>query len=144
MNRKYNLKLRSEEYNTPVLKSFINGILHDINCSKNKLNEIRTVATELFSNTVYHAYPNKCDNLCLDVNIEIELTKNKLKLIVRDFGVGIEDIEKAKQPMFTTKGNEFRARLGFTIVDLFTESYEIASAPGFGTKVTATINLKGK
>lgn len=142
MNRKYNLTLRSEEYNTSVLRSFIIGILHDINCSQNKLNEIRTVVTELFSNTIYHAYPNKCDNLCSDVNIKIELTKNELKLIVRDFGVGIEDIEKAKQPMFTTKGNESRDGLGFTIVDIFAKSCKIFSRPGFGTKVTAIINLE--
>ena len=141
MIRNYKLTLRSEEYNVPVLRTFIMGVLHDVNCSQNKIREIKSVASELFLNTIHHAYLMRADNLCLDVNIEIELMKNKLKLTVEDFGVGIEDIEKAKEPMFTTKGNESRAGIGFTIVEGFTESYKIISNHNFGTKVIAVINL---
>lgn len=96
-----------------------------------ELGDIRTAVSEAVTNCIVHAYPNELGIITLRCRI---LKDNTLDIVVKDRGVGIPDVEKAMQPMFTTGGAE-RSGMGFTIMDSFMTSMTITSLPGKGTTV---------
>ena len=96
-----------------------------------ELGDIRTAVSEAVTNCIVHAYPDKLGIITLRCRI---LKDNTLDIVVKDRGVGIPDVEKAMQPMFTTGGAE-RSGMGITIMDSFMTSMTISSAPGKGTVV---------
>ena len=96
-----------------------------------ELGDIRTAVSEAVTNCIVHAYPNELGIITLRCRI---LKDNTLDIVVKDRGVGIPDVEKAMQPMFTTGGVE-RSGMGFTIMDSFMTSMTITSLPGKGTTV---------
>ena len=96
-----------------------------------ELGDIRTAVSEAVTNCIVHAYPDELGIITLRCRI---LKDNTLDIVVKDRGVGIPDVEKAMQPMFTTGGAE-RSGMGFTIMDSFMTSMTITSIPGKGTTV---------
>lgn len=96
-----------------------------------ELGDIRTAVSEAVTNCIVHAYPNELGIITLRCRI---LKDNTLDIVVKDRGIGIPDVEKARQPMFTTGGVE-RSGMGFTIMDSFMTSMTITSIPGKGTTV---------
>ena len=95
---------------------------------------IKAAVTEAINNVVDHAYANnnyEFDNIILYCRLD----ENKLSVTVSDKGIGIDDLNKAKTPLFTT-GSEFEhSGMGFTIMEQFSDSIYIASKSGVGTKV---------
>lgn len=96
-----------------------------------ELGDIRTAVSEAVTNCIVHAYPDELGIITLRCRI---LKDNTLDIVVKDRGVGIPDVEKAMQPMFTTGGVE-RSGMGLTIMDSFMTSMTITSIPGKGTTV---------
>ncbi len=96
-----------------------------------ELGDIRTAVSEAVTNCIVHGYPEKLGTITLRCRI---LKDNVLDIVIKDRGVGIADVEKAKQPMFTTGGAE-RSGMGFTIMESFMTDLTITSAPGKGTTV---------
>ncbi|MGM9578567.1 MAG: anti-sigma F factor [Evtepia sp.] len=97
-----------------------------------ELGDIKTAVSEAVTNAIVHAYPDTLGKVELKLRL---YPGNELEIIVRDWGVGIPDIEKARTPLFTT-GNEERSGMGFTIMESFMDSLKVKSAPGKGTTVT--------
>ena len=108
------------------------GFLIDLDLKLNFINGVKTLISEAVTNAIVHgclSNPNKFVNFSLsydDVNIYVE---------VEDKGVGILDIEKAKEPLYSTKIDEERADLGFTIMEVFSDKLDIKSQINVGTKV---------
>ena len=98
----------------------------------NELEDINTAVSEAVTNAIVHAYPDALGKVSLKARV---CPDNILELTVRDLGRGIPDVEKARQPMFTTGGEE-RSGMGFTIMESFMDKLLIRSAPGRGTTVT--------
>jgi len=96
-----------------------------------ELGDIRTAVSEAVTNCIVHGYPDNLGIITLRCRI---LKDNVLDIVIKDRGVGIPDVEKAKQPMFTTGGAE-RSGMGFTIMESFMTSLSITSSPGKGTTV---------
>ena len=84
------------------------------------------------TNAIVHAYPNELGKIVMKLRI---LEGGVLELTVRDWGRGIDDIRQARQPLFTTGGEE-RSGMGFTIMESFMNQLAVKSAPGKGTTVT--------
>ncbi|MEG2037215.1 MAG: anti-sigma F factor [Ruthenibacterium sp.] len=97
-----------------------------------ELGDIKTAISEAVTNSIVHAYPNSLGKICVKARI---YEGNVLELIVRDWGCGIQDILQARQPMFTTGGEE-RSGMGFTIMESFMDQLTIRSNPAKGTTVT--------
>ena len=97
-----------------------------------EINDVKTAVSEAVTNAIVHAYPDTLGKVELKLRL---YPGNELELIVRDWGVGIPDIEQARTPLFTT-GNEERSGMGFTIMESFMDSVKIRSTPGKGTTVT--------
>ena len=96
-----------------------------------ELGDIRTAVSEAVTNCIVHAYPQELGIITLRCRI---LKDNVLDSVVKDRGVGIADVDKAKQPMFTTGGAD-RSGMGFTIMESFMTTLTITSEPGKGTTV---------
>ena len=98
----------------------------------NELEDIKTAVSEAVTNAIVHGYPDTVGQVVVKLRIWPD---NVLELTVRDHGRGIPDVEKARQPMFTTGGEE-RSGMGFTIMESFMDKLSVRSAQGKGTRVT--------
>ena len=98
----------------------------------NELEDIKTAVSEAVTNAIVHAYPDAIGTVTLKMRV---CPGNVLELTVKDRGRGIADVEKARQPMFTTGGAE-RSGMGFTIMESFMDNLTVRSVPGRGTTVT--------
>lgn len=96
-----------------------------------ELGDIRTAVSEAVTNAIVHGYPDCLGTVTLRCRI---LKDNVLDIVVKDKGVGIPDVDKAKEPLFTTGGSD-RSGMGFTIMESFMTSLQVDSAPGKGTTV---------
>ena len=96
-----------------------------------EVNDIKTAVSEAVTNAIVHAYPDSIGQVVVKVRI---CPDQVLEVTVRDHGRGIPDIEKARQPMFTTGGEE-RSGMGFTIMESFMDRLVVRSTPGRGTTV---------
>jgi stage II sporulation protein AB (anti-sigma F factor) len=97
----------------------------------NELEDIKTAVSEAVTNAIVHAYPSTVGKVTLKVRISPD---SILEITVKDRGRGIPDIDKARQPMFTTGGEE-RSGMGFTIMESFMDKLSVRSVPGKGTTV---------
>ena len=102
-------------------------------------NEIRSCVSEMLSNVLVYAYPDsdiKPVTVTIDHTVEDDTTK--LVIVVEDTGIGMMDVTKCMEPMFTTVGDEARAGLGFTILETMSDNLLVTSNPGSGTRVEIT------
>ncbi len=105
-----------------------------------ELGDIRTAVSEAVTNAIVHAYPDTLGTVAMRLRI---LEGNVLEIMVRDRGVGIPDVEKAMEPMYSTGGEE-RSGMGFTIMESFTDGLKVRSAPGRGTTVVMSKRVSPK
>ena len=97
-----------------------------------EVNDIKTAVSEAVTNCIVHAYPDTLGKVAVRLRL---LDEDRVEIQVKDWGVGIPDVDKAREPLFTT-GNEERSGMGFTIMESFTDKLKVRSAPGKGTTVT--------
>ena len=95
-----------------------------------ELGDIKTAVSEAVTNAIVHAYPNEIGR----ISLKAKLVAGQLEIRIQDWGRGIEDVEQAKEPLFTTGGEE-RSGMGFTIMDSFMDGLAVKSRPGKGTTV---------
>ena len=96
-----------------------------------ELEDIKTAVSEAVTNAIVHGYPDAIGGVTLKLRV---LAGNVLELTVKDHGRGIPDVDKARQPMFTTGGEE-RSGMGFTIMESFMDKVTVRSAVNKGTTV---------
>jgi len=97
-----------------------------------ELGDIKTAVSEAVTNAIVHAYPDQLGKIAIKARI---LEGNVLELTVRDWGRGIPDVDKARQALYTTGGEE-RSGMGFTIMESFMDRLAVRSQEGKGTRVT--------
>lgn len=97
-----------------------------------EVNDVKTAVSEAVTNAIVHAYPNTLGKISMKLRIRED---HSLEIVVKDWGVGIEDVDQARTPLFTT-GSEERSGMGFTIMESFMDKLKVRSIPGKGTTVT--------
>ena len=97
-----------------------------------ELGDIKTAVSEAVTNAIVHAYPDRLGRIAVKARV---LEENVLEITVRDWGRGIADVEQARQPRYTTGGEE-RSGMGFTIMESFMDRLTVRSSQGKGTRVT--------
>ena len=125
------LEFPSRSANEAFARSAVACFAAQLDPTLEELGDIKTAVSEAVTNCIVHAYPNAYGIIILRCRI---LKDNVLDIVVKDRGVGIADIDQARRPMFTTGGAD-RSGMGFTIMESFMTSVEIASSPGKGTSV---------
>jgi stage II sporulation protein AB (anti-sigma F factor) len=125
------LDFPSKSANEAFARSAVACFAAQLDPTLDELGDIKTAVSEAVTNCIVHAYPNELGIITLRCRI---LKDNMLDIVVRDRGVGIEDLDQARTPMFTTGGAE-RSGMGITIMESFMTSFSISSEPGKGTTV---------
>lgn len=105
-----------------------------------ELADIKTAVSEAVTNSIIHGYERKQGI----VKVFARLRENEIIIEISDKGKGIENIDIAKEPLYTTKPNLERSGMGFTIMESFMDSVEIESVVGLGTKITMSKKIKNK
>ena len=96
-----------------------------------EINDLKTAVSEAVTNAIVHAYPDTIGKIAMKLRLRED---HSLEIVIRDWGVGIADVDQARTPLFTT-GNEERSGMGFTIMESFMDALKVRSAPGKGTTV---------
>ncbi len=125
------LDFPSKSTNEAFARSAVACFAAQMDPTLEELGDIRTAVSEAVTNCIVHGYPDQLGIITLRCRI---LKDNTLDIVIKDRGVGIADVEKARQPMFTTGGAD-RSGMGFTIMESFMTNLEITSEPGKGTTV---------
>ena len=97
-----------------------------------EINDIKTAVSEAVTNCIVHAYPDTLGKVSMRLRM---FEDNVLEIVVKDWGVGIADVDQARTPLFTT-GSEDRSGMGFTIMESFMDTLKVRSSPGKGTTIT--------
>lgn len=124
------ISFKSEINNIIYVRNMIQALTIDYNQTISFINELKTIVSEAITNAVVHAYDGNEDG---DIKLSVRLEDEGIYLKISDIGKGIEDIEKAKEVLYTTKPELERSGLGFTIMELFSTSFNVISNVGTGT-----------
>lgn len=105
-----------------------------------EINDIKTAVSEAVTNCIVHAYKDTVGTIYIRVRI---FPQGKVEIQIRDRGCGIADVEKAREPLFTTLGGD-RAGLGFSVMESFCDRVRVRSTVGKGTTVTLVKTIRGR
>ncbi len=134
------LEFPGKSANEGLARSAVAAFAAQLDPTIDELGDIKTAVSEAVTNAIVHAYPNQIGTVWLRVRL---LGEEYLEITVKDKGRGIEDVERARQPLFTT-GGEDRSGMGFTIMESFMDKMRVKSAPGKGTTVTLLRRIRRK
>jgi len=126
------IEFPSKSNNEGFARSAIACFASQLDPTLDELGDIKTAVSEAVTNCIVHAYPDTLGKISLRSKIYED---NSIEVVIKDWGAGIDNIEQAKEPMFTTGGEE-RSGMGFTIMESFMDKLRVKSVPGRGTTVT--------
>lgn len=125
------LEFLSKSQNEAFARVTVAAFAAQLDPTLEEIADIKTAVSEAVTNAIIHGYENTIGI----VTITARLYKNKIEIEVLDKGKGIEDVEKARQPLYTSKPELERSGMGFTVMETFMDEMEVVSAPGQGTRV---------
>ena len=134
------LEFPSRSANEALARSAAAAFAAQLDPTLDELGDIKTAVSEAVTNAIVHAYPDTVGSVWLRCRI---LDGEYLELVVKDKGRGIEDVDRARQPLFTTGGDD-RSGMGFTIMESFMDKLKVRSRPGAGTTVTMLRRIRKK
>jgi len=125
------LEFSADSKNELFARNVISSFCLSINPTLSELCDIKTAVSEAVTNSIVHAYGGKGGKIIIEASIKDEI----LHITITDFGKGIDDIEKALEPFYTTLADEERSGMGFTIMQTFMNDFSLHSVVGEGTVV---------
>ncbi|MCI8273427.1 MAG: anti-sigma F factor [Clostridia bacterium] len=128
----------SKSNNEAFARISVAAFIAQLDPTLEEIADIKTAVSEAVTNSIIHGYEEKTGI----VKLICKIRDNEVFIEISDTGKGIENIEIAKQPLYTTKSNLERAGMGFTIMESFMDNVEIESVLGLGTKVTMSKKIK--
>ena len=134
------LEFISKSSNEAFARVTIAAFASQLDPTIEELADIKTAVSEAVTNSIIHGYDKKQGI----VKIMAKLTENEIIIEISDKGKGIENVDIAKEPLYTTKPNLERSGMGFTIMESFMDKMEVESILGLGTKVTMSKIIKKK
>ncbi len=128
----FNMSMASRSANESFARATVSAFVLQLDPTLEEVNDIKTAVSEAVTNCIVHAYKNGCGKIYISGEIHDD---SSVKIKIRDNGCGIEDVNKAMEPLYTTVGGE-RAGLGFAVMESFMDSVKVRSTVGKGTTVT--------
>ncbi|SES62408.1 stage II sporulation protein AB (anti-sigma F factor) [Anaerobranca gottschalkii DSM 13577] len=119
---------KNESFARAVVGAFFSQLDPDLN----DLNELKTAVSEAVTNAIIHGYPDGVG----EIRIKAKIYDDVFEVNIIDQGVGIENIEQAREPLYTSKPEMERSGLGFSVMEGFMDEVEIISKVGAGTQIT--------
>lgn len=134
MKQVMKLELDSISSNESFARVVVAAFLTRLNPTMEEVADIKTAVSEAVTNAIIHGYRQEVHKIIIEAMVEEDI----FTVSVEDFGVGIEDVKKAMEPMYTTRGDMERSGMGFVFMEAFMDSIEVESKVGQGTKVIMT------
>lgn len=131
----------SRSVNEGFARAALAAFLVQLDPTVPQLADLKTAVSEAVTNCIVHAYPDGIGPITLTAGL---YEGGLVRITISDRGVGIEDIAKAMEPMYTTGDPSERAGLGFAVMQSFMDKVRVSSTPGKGTRVTLTKRLKAR
>lgn len=125
------LEFLSRSVNEGFARTAVAAFAAQLDPTLDELGDIKTAVSEAVTNAIVHAYPDALGKISLRASV---YEGNVLEIVVRDWGRGIADVDKAREPLYTTGGEE-RSGMGFTIMESFMDALTVRSKPEKGTVV---------
>ncbi|CAM3875524.1 anti-sigma F factor [Mesobacillus zeae] len=132
MKNEMNLQFSALSQNESFARVTVAAFIAQLDPTMDELTEIKTVISEAVTNAIIHGYEGSPDGM---VYISVLMEEGKVDIVIRDEGMGISDVEEARQPLYTSKPELERSGMGFTIMENFMDEVEVRSEPGFGTEI---------
>lgn len=117
--------------NESFARMVISAFVARLDPTLEELADIKTAVSEAVTNSIIHGYGGASG----DIEMRGRIDGREVSVEILDFGVGIEDIEKAMEPMFTTRPDIDRSGMGFAFMEAFMDNLEVESKPGEGTRI---------
>ena len=134
------IKIPSLSVNESFARAAVAAFCSSLNPTVNEITEIKTAVSEAVTNAVVHAYEDKIG----EIEIQCRIKGRVVEIIVEDSGCGIADVEKAREPLFTTKPELERSGMGFSVMESFMDEVVVLSEKDVGTKVILRIKISEK
>lgn len=125
------LEFDSRSCNEGFARVAVAAFLTQLNPTLEEVADVKTALSEAVTNAIIHGY----EGAVKKVVVKCRIYERTLEILVEDQGIGIPDVKKAMEPLFTTKGDCERAGMGFSFMEAFMDTLEVESAPGEGTRV---------
>lgn len=135
------LQFASKSENESFARITVAAFVSQLDPTLNELTDIKTVISEAVTNAIIHGYENEPDGV---ITISARIEGDTIHITIEDQGSGIEDIEQAMQPLFTSKPELERSGMGFTIMENFMDDMEITTSVGEGTIVRMSKRIESK
>lgn len=139
-DNEFRIQFISKSSNESFARTVVSAFVSQLDPTVEEINDIKTAVSEAVTNCIVHAYPDSVGKIYISGSFTKDGT---VKIRIRDTGKGIEDIKKAREPLFTTGGSD-RAGLGFSVMETFTDKMNVRSAVSKGTTVTLFKRIEGK
>lgn len=120
-NNYFKLEFEAKNINEGFARGVVAMFASQLSPTISEISDIKTAVSEAVTNSIVHGYNNKGGKIILEAKID----DNRLEITVTDFGIGIDDIDMALQPFFTSKADEEHSGMGFTLMDSFMNSLEV-------------------
>ncbi|WP_096153640.1 MULTISPECIES: anti-sigma F factor [Bacillus] len=135
MKNEMHLQFSALSQNESFARVTVAAFITQLDPTMDELTEIKTVVSEAVTNSIIHGYESDPNGI---VYISVELEDSAVHITIKDRGIGISDVEEARQPLYTTKPELERSGMGFTIMENFMDFVEIHSARDTGTTIRMT------
>lgn len=140
-NNEMKLVIDSKSINESYSRVAVGAFVASVDPNIEELTDIKTAVSEAVTNAIVHGYKEQQGKIYINVSV---MENNIIRIKIRDKGVGIENVEKAMEPLFTTAASGERAGLGFAVMESFMDKVKVNSKPGKGTTVTLEKRIWGK
>ena len=140
ITNEFRLVVDSKSINESFCRMVVSAFAGPLDPTIEELTDLKTAVSEAVTNCIVHAYANTCGKIYITGQL---LQDNIIKIKIKDNGLGIENIQKAMTPLFST-GSTDRAGLGFTVMQSFCDRVRVSSSVGRGTTVTLTKKINGR
>ena len=132
VDNKICIELMSKSQNEGFARVAVAAFVSQLDPTIEELSDVKTAVSEAVTNSIIHGYENKKEGI---IRIEASISANEITISVEDFGKGIDNIEQAMEPLYTSKPELERSGMGFTVMESFMDNLEVVSEEGKGTKV---------
>lgn len=131
-DNKMSIEFVSKSQNEGFARVAVAAFVAQLDPTIDEINDVKTAVSEAVTNSIIHGYENKEDKL---IRIEAEINENEVTIVIIDEGIGIEDIEQAMEPLYTSRPDIERSGMGFTVMETFMDDLKVESEKGIGTKI---------
>ncbi len=130
----------SRSVNESFSRMAVSAFSSQLDMTVEDLGDIKTVVSEAVTNCIVHAYKNTIGKIYITCSV---FEEGIIRITVKDKGCGIEDVDKAREPLYTSVGGD-RSGLGFSVMESFSDKLRVRSKVGVGTTVTIEKRICGK